>query len=198
VTPANLILASASPRRSDCLKKLGLDFTVCPANICEALLPDELAPESVVRLSRDKAAKIQEEYPEAIVIGGDTVVSMDDEVLGKPSDEKHAVEMLLCLSGQTHTVFSGLAVAMPSGEIVSDFSSTQVRFRTFGRKFAQSYVATREPMDKAGAYGIQEFGMALVEGISGDFYTVVGLPVPLLLDLFERCNLAYSFGPINQ
>ena len=186
MTPANLILASASPRRSDCLKKLGLDFTVCPANICEALLPDELAPESVVRLSRDKAAKIQEEYPEAIVIGGDTVVSMDDEVLGKPSDEKHAVEMLLCLSGQTHTVFSGLAVAMPSGEIVSDFSSTQVRFRTFGRKFAQSYVATREPMDKAGAYAIQGKGASLVKNYEGSYSNIVGLPIDALKDLLQK------------
>ena len=106
--------------------------------------------------------------------------------------------MLLALSGKTHTVFSGLAVSLPNGKIVSGFSSTEVRFREFEKKFAEAYVDTGEPMDKAGGYGIQELGTALVESIVGDFYTVVGLPVPLLLELFDRCNLVYNFGSLHQ
>lgn len=197
MTSTKLVLASASPRRSQILKQLGLDFVVCAADIPEEILPEESTSEYVVRLSFEKALKIQESYSDAIVIGGDTIVWTGKEILGKPNDEKQALEMLLRLSGRTHRVFSGLTVALPSGKIVSDFASTEVRFRSFGREFAEAYVATGEPMDKAGAYGIQELGTALVESISGDFYTVVGLPVPLLLELFKRCGLVYSFGPLK-
>ncbi len=197
MTLTTLILASVSPRRSQVLKQLGLDFIVCPADVSEEHLPEESTSEYVVRLSSDKALKIQQSYPDAIVIGGDTIVWTGEEILGKPDDEKQALEMLLHLSGRTHRVFSGLAVALPSGQIVSGYASTEVHFRSFGREFAEAYVATGEPMDKAGAYGIQELGTALVESITGDFYTVVGLPIPLLLDLFKRCGLVYSFGPLK-
>ncbi len=193
-----LILASASPRRSECLKQLGLKFLVSPADIPEERRVGESSPEYVERLSREKASKVQEEHPEAIVIGGDTIVWTGEEILEKPDDEKHAVEMLLSLSGRTHTVYSGLALSMPSGKIVSDVSFTEVQFRSFGRGFAEAYVETGEPMDKAGGYGIQELGTALVESISGDFYTVVGLPIPLLMELFKRCRLIYSFGSLYQ
>ena len=198
MTRPKLVLASASPRRSECLRQLGLNFVISPADISEQLNPGESSSQYVERLSREKATKVQGEYPGAIVIGGDTIVWTGKEILGKPNNEKHATEMLLALSGKTHTVFSGLAVSLPNGEIVSGFSSTEVRFREFEKKFAEAYVDTGEPMDKAGGYGIQELGTALVESIVGDFYTVVGLPVPLLLELFDRCNLVYNFGSLHQ
>ncbi|HIF38504.1 MAG TPA: septum formation inhibitor Maf, partial [Gemmatimonadetes bacterium] len=100
------------------MKQLGLDFIVCPADVSEEHLPEESTSEYVVRLSSDKALKIQQSYPDAIVIGGDTIVWTGEEILGKPDDEKQALEMLLHLSGRTHRVFSGLAVALPSGQIV--------------------------------------------------------------------------------
>jgi septum formation protein len=121
------------------------------------------------------------------------VVTLDDEILGKPAGPEDAEAMLLRLAGRTHTVASGLALALPSGEVRSGVSTTEVTFRPFSPEFAHTYVATGEPLDKAGAYGIQGLGAALVTEIKGDYFCVVGLPVALLLRLFEESGWAYAF-----
>jgi septum formation protein len=137
----------------------------------------------------------------SLVLAGDTVVVLGGEVLGKPADSADAQEMLMALSGKTHTVVSGLALCFPNGSLHSGFDRTGVTFRAFEEATAAAYVSTGEPMDKAGAYGIQGLGSALVRGVQGDYNTVVGLPVPLLLELFSRGGLRYKFGglvPVSQ
>jgi septum formation protein len=150
------------------------------------------------RLSREKAWKVAEAYPEAVVVGGDTVVVRDGAILGKPTDADDAVAMLSSLAGRTHRVVSGLAVAFPSGNVRSGYSSTEVVFRDFDESFARGYVQTGEPLDKAGAYGIQGLGSALVEAIKGDYHTVVGLPLPLFLDLLRNGGWRYDFGRLEM
>jgi septum formation protein len=189
----SLVLASASPRRSDCLRMLGLSFEVQPADVPETPEPFESAVAHVERLARVKAISVSSLRPGAAVLGGDTVVTLDGEILGKPSGPEDAEEMLLRLSGRTHLVASGLALVAPSGQLRSTVSTTEVTFRRFSREFAQAYVATGEPLDKAGSYGIQGLGAALVTEIRGDYYCVVGLPIAPLLRLFEESGWAYSF-----
>lgn len=195
MTP-RLVLASASPRRRDILRQLGLEPEVRPADVDERLLPGEDPGEHVRRLAREKAARVLESEPDALVIGGDTVVVRDGEVLGKPADAEEAVAMLLSLSGKTHEVLSGLAMA-GADRAVDAVARTSVRFRTFDQDTARGYVATGEPMDKAGAYGIQGLGAALVEGVEGDYYSIVGLPVAALLQLFEQMGWRYDFGGLR-
>ena len=166
---------------------LGLSFEVRPAEVPES------AVAHVERLARDKAVSVSALHPGAAVLGGDTVVALGGEIFGKPSGPQDAEEMLLRLAGRTHTVASGLALVLPSGEVRSGVSTTEVTFRRFSREFARAYVATGEPLDKAGAYGIQGLGAALVTEIRGDYYCVVGLPVALLIELFEESGWEYSF-----
>lgn len=195
MTP-RLVLASASPRRRDILRQLGLDPEVLPADVDERLLPGEEPVEHVRRLAREKATCVLESEPDALVIAGDTVVVRDGEVLGKPADSDDAVAMLVSLSGRTHEVLSGLAVA-GANRAEDAVTRTRVRFRAFDRDIARRYVATGEPMDKAGAYGIQGLGAALVEGVEGDYYSIVGLPVAALLRLFEQVGWRYDFGGLR-
>ena len=173
---------------------LGLSFTVQPAEVSETVQPGESAEAHVERLARDKATAVASMCPGAVVLGGDTVVTLGGEILGKPSRPEEAEAMLLRLAGRTHTVASGLALARPSGEVRSGVSTTEVTFRPFSPQFAHAYVATGEPLDKAGAYGIQGLGAALVTEIRGDYYSVVGLPVALLLKLFEESGWEYAFA----
>jgi len=196
--PSPLILASASPRRKECLSMLGLTFTVEPADVSEEILPKENPEEYVKRLACEKALKVAQIRPEAVVIGGDTVVLLDNDILGKPDSPEDAEDMLLRLSGRTHTVASGLAIVLPSGEVRSGVATTEVVFRSFKREVARAYVDTEEPFDKAGAYGIQGLGAVLVSEIRGDYYTVVGLPIYLLINLLEECGLEYWFGSIHE
>ena len=173
---------------------LGLSFTVQPAAVLEQVHPDESAAAHVERLARAKASAVASACPEAVVLGGDTVVTLDDEILGKPSGPEEAEAMLLRLAGRTHTVASGLALALPSGDVRSGVSTTEVTFRPFSGDHARAYVATGEPLDKAGAYGIQGLGAALVTEIKGDYFCVVGLPVALLMELFEESGWDYTFA----
>ncbi|MDX1493659.1 MAG: Maf family protein [Longimicrobiales bacterium] len=191
-----IVLASASPRRLDILRQLGIEPEVAPADVDESYLDDESPAEHVERLARRKAetaASRGSVAHSALVVGGDTVVVDGDAVLVKPADEDGAVEMLLGLSGGTHQVLSGLAV-MTGGRVVSGVVRTNVRMRTFDEAAARQYVATGEPMDKAGGYGIQGKGAALVAEIEGDYYSVVGFPVGLFLDLLERVGWRFAFG----
>ena len=197
-----LILASQSPRRAEYLRMLGIEFTVQVADIDESWLDGESPRDHVERLAREKAATVSRILSErdmpagetAHVLAGDTVVVLDGDILGKPADEADAVEMLLSLSDRSHEVASGLALLSPDGRVHSGVSVTEVRFRSLDRPTAEAYAATGEPLDKAGGYGIQGQGASLVESIRGDYYTVVGLPVPLMLGLFHEAGWDYRFG----
>lgn len=194
--PPPLILASASPRRADLLRQLGLEPQVAPAHVNEAYLPGESPREHVERLAREKVEKVAAGHPDALVVGGDTVVVDGDRIMGKPRSSEEAVAMLLSLAGREHQVLSGIALA-GSGPTVSAVGTASVRFRAFGREAAEAYVASGEPMDKAGAYGIQGLGAALVEAVDGDYYTVVGFPIHRFLELLERKGWRYAFGRLE-
>jgi septum formation protein len=172
---------------------MGLRADIRPAEVDERYLPGETPAQHVERLAMAKAAAVAREEPDALVVGGDTVVVDGDRVLGKPASEDEATEMLRSLSGRSHHVLSGIALVGP-GVAESTWSLTEVRFRTFGDATARAYVATGEPMDKAGAYGIQGMGAALVAEIRGDYYTVVGFPLGRFLELLARAGWRYAFG----
>ena len=192
-----LILASNSPRRLDVLRQLGLDPSVRSPAIDESCIEGESPEAYVERLARSKAEAVAETELDALVIGGDTIVVSEDRLLGKPEDEDRAVEMLLSLAGREHQVLTGLAISGHDGT-VSAVSSAEVRLRNFSEAEARRYVMSGEPMDKAGAYAIQGLGAALVAGIVGDYYTVVGFPVSTFLDLLSRFGWRYEFGSLSQ
>lgn len=191
-----LVLASASPRRADILRQLGLAPSVEVADVDETFRPGEGAEDHVRRLAREKVEAVAAIRPGALVVGGDTVV-VAAEVLGKPADESEALQMLMSLAGRSHQVLSGLAVSL-AGRTVSTVSRTEVLFRAYGEDEARAYVRTGEPMDKAGAYGIQGLGAALVEEIRGDYYTVVGFPVASFVSLLEEVGVRYAFGRLES
>lgn len=199
-----MILASASPRRAAILEALGLSFEVDPPRVPELLVPGEAPVDHARRLSREKVSQVAGRHPGRWVLGGDTLVTLDGDILGKPRDRGHAVEMLLRLQGRTHYVISSLTLLVPvpcapaegsrEPALRTGAQETAVTFRAFGREAALAYVETGEPDDKAGAYGIQGRGAVLVERIEGDYSNVVGLPIPLLLDLLEAAGRPYRFG----
>jgi septum formation protein len=196
VTAPPLVLASASPRRAALLQQLGLHVDARPADVDESYRPGESPEEHVERLAREKAEAVAAEVPGSLVIGGDTVVVHRGRVMGKPDSDAEALAMLLALSGEAHHVFTGVALASPSGT-VSRVVRTEVRFRDFDERTALAYVATGEPEDKAGAYGIQGLGAALVEEIRGDYYCVVGFPVAAVVDLLAETGWRYEFGRLE-
>ena len=173
---AEIILASASPRRKELLETAGLSFTVKVADVEEIIEENMSADEVVMSLALQKANAVAKDNPDAVVIGADTVVVLDGEILGKPKSEENAISLLQMLSGRVHTVYTG--VAMIKGEKVKNFcEATRVEFYPLEKEEIEAYVATKEPMDKAGAYGIQGRGCVLIRKISGDYFNVVGLPV---------------------
>ncbi|MCI0432186.1 MAG: Maf family protein [Gemmatimonadetes bacterium] len=192
-----LILASGSPRRARLFTMLGLAFEIDPAGIDERYFPDEAPHAHAERLAREKALHVSARRGNAIVVGSDTVVVVDGAVLGKPRDADEAVAMLLQLQGREHTVATGIAVA-ENGQVRSAVEQVRVFFRGFDARIARAYVETGEPMDKAGAYGIQGYGAALVERIEGDFYAVMGLPVARLLALLEAAGWRYDFRGLGR
>ncbi|MDE6732808.1 MAG: Maf family protein [Oscillospiraceae bacterium] len=172
-----MILASQSPRRKELLGFITSDFRVIPA-VGEEKVPAGASPEeTVLLLSRQKAEEIFSDHKGEIIIAADTIVSIDGEILGKPRNETHAFEMLRKLSGRTHSVFTGVCVIFGDGKIENFAKETKVEFYELSDAEINAYIATGDPMDKAGAYGIQEKGAANVKGIVGDFYNVMGLPV---------------------
>lgn len=195
--PPRLVLASASPRRADLLDILGLAHEAIPADVDETLLPGEAPEAHVERLARAKALAVARHRPDALVVGGDTVVVLEGEVLGKPVRRQEAVAMLMRLAGREHRVHSGLALVAPGGTVRSAVSTTRVRFRDFDEAVARRYVSTGEPLDKAGSYGIQGMGAALVDSIEGDYHTVVGFPVATLVRLLEEAGWRYAFGGLE-
>ncbi|TVP75653.1 MAG: septum formation inhibitor Maf [Gemmatimonadales bacterium] len=189
----SLVLASGSPRRAEILSTLGIAFRVQVADIDETPRPGESPPALVERLAREKSAAVAP-GADAPVLAGDTVVVVDGRVLGKPADADEAVAMLLALSGRSHRVLSSLALVEPDGAVRSGVEATRVTFRELDAEEIRAYVATGEPMDKAGAYGIQGRGAALVRGLEGDYSGVVGLPVSLLVRLLAERGTPYRFG----
>jgi septum formation protein len=190
-----IILASQSPRRAELLRMLALQFEILPADIDESYLKHEAAPAHAQRLAREKALVIAEQHPDALVVGSDTVVVIDRSVLGKPKDDAEAVGMLMRLQGRTHRVATGIAVAQ--GEhCIAETEIVRVKFRAFDEETAREYVATREPMDKAGAYGIQGFGASLIEWVQGDYFAVMGLPVQRMIRMFEQLGFHYNFSDL--
>ncbi|MBQ9603985.1 MAG: septum formation protein Maf [Firmicutes bacterium] len=179
------ILASGSPRRQALLKQIGMDFEIITADVDESY-EDGTPPDKIVSaLSRRKGLAVYDKIKnglsnETVIISADTLVALDNKVLGKPKDENEAFEMLSALSGRSHFVYTGVTLIYRSKNGIKDMTFTdgaEVFFRDLDENEIKDYIATGEPMDKAGAYGIQERGAVLAEKIHGDFYTIVGLPI---------------------
>jgi septum formation protein len=179
IQSAAVVLASASPRRQELLRQVGIPFVVDPSDAPETIQPDWAVSEIAQRLAERKAFDVAARHPEAdVVIGADTVVVLGEAVLGKPLDAADAQRMLSQLSGRTHEVYTGFALVAPRlSRTVTDAACTQVRFRVLDEEEIARYVASNEPMDKAGAYAIQGLASLFVERIEGDYFNIVGLPI---------------------
>lgn len=189
VAEPSLILASASPRRLDLLRLAGLEPVVCPADVDESRRSDEAAVAYVTRLARDKA-RCSPVEPGCVVLAADTAVVLDAELLGKPRDPGEAVAMLRRLRGRTHRVSTGVAVVTPGGGLAETVVTTEVVMAPLSDAVIDAYVATGDPLDKAGAYGIQGRAAAFVVRIDGSWTNVVGLPLVETLDLLRDAGLA--------
>src|SRR5690554_7249308 len=182
-----LILASASPRRAELLSQIGVSHRACPADIDETPLEGESPEQYVERLAREKARAVAADNPDKLVRGSDTTVVLAGEILAKPEAEDHACSMLARLSGQTHQVMT--AVALASGrESQSRVNITEVTFRTLSEQEIRAYVASGEPMDKAGGYGIQGLGGIFVRELKGSYSAVVGLPLQETAELLAQAG----------
>ncbi|UCE66893.1 MAG: septum formation protein Maf [Candidatus Zixiibacteriota bacterium] len=180
-----IILASESPRRSKILSDMGYDFEIAIADVVEDIIGDESPSDHVIRLSSKKAERVAGDYPDDVVIGADTAVVLDGEILGKPGSEKEAFKMLSRLSGKTHTVFSGLTVMVGSEKLKrSDYDRTEVIFNDLSESRIREYVSSGEPLDKAGSYGIQGMGSFLVKSYCGEIDTVIGFPSKLFEKMY--------------
>lgn len=182
-----LILASTSPRRKEILRKERIEF--------EILIPDNIEKDElfgdpvshVLELSRKKAESVAKKVENGLVLGADTIVVLDDKILGKPKDKKEAKSILKSLSGRYHKVYTGITlIHKKSGKTESDYGCTKVKFNQLKKEDILKYIATGEPLDKAGAYGIQGMGSFLVENIEGDLDNVIGLPLKKLKKLLEK------------
>jgi septum formation protein len=187
-----IVLASGSPRRKQLLEMLHIPFRVIPPDVDEHVLPGEEPGHYVTRLSRAKAEAVVVRAPGDVILAADTTVVLDGAIFEKPTSPAHAVEMLSRLQGRTHEVMTAVAVAR-DGEVEQALDVSRVTFRPVDRATLQAYVATGEPMDKAGAYAIQGLGAPLIERVEGDFFGVMGLPLRLALDLLARFGRPYRF-----
>ncbi|MFA6472440.1 MAG: Maf family protein [Candidatus Latescibacterota bacterium] len=182
-----LILASKSPRRRELMKLIGHPFRSMTSDVEEIVIPGEKPSEHVLRLSELKAREVGNRVGAGIVIGSDTVVVIDGDILGKPGSEEEAAEMLSCLQGRTHTVYTGFALFDPERDALSTgFETTEVTMHKMSRDMIEKYIATGEPLDKAGAYGIQGYGAVLIPEIKGCYFNVMGLPLSKLMDALYR------------
>lgn len=188
-TNQKLILASSSPRRKALLRDAGISFICHPAEIVETILADESVEQHVMRLAKEKAESVAQLYPDSIILGADTVVFFDQKIFGKPKDLPAASEMLLSLSGNTHQVLTGLSLARYKKQSTCWYSVTEVTFNKLSDETIKAYFELVNPLDKAGAYAIQEHGKMLVKSINGLFSNVIGLPIEeLQLKLKEIQN----------
>jgi len=196
MSAVRVILASQSPRRRELLNLVGIAHEVQPADIDESYLAGERPREHAERLARGKTAVIARREPDALVIGSDTIVVVDGDVLGKPVDEPDAVRMLERLAGRSHVVVTAVAVAW-RGETRSAVEEVGVTFHPMNRTEIDAYIATGEPMDKAGAYGIQGYGATIVSRVDGDYFAVMGLPLQRLTRVLASIGIRYAFGPLE-
>jgi septum formation protein len=192
VNPRPIVLASGSPRRKQLLEMLRIPFRVVAPDVDEHVLPGEAPEPYVRRLSRAKAEAVASRAPGDVILAADTTVVLDGVIFEKPESPAHAVEMLERLQGRTHEVLTAVAVAQ-DGELAQALDVSRVTFRPVDRATLEAYVATGEPMDKAGAYAIQGLGAPLIERVEGDFFGVMGLPLRLALDLLARFGRPYRF-----
>jgi septum formation protein len=188
-----VVLASASPRRRELLNLVGIAHEARPAGVDETLFDGESPTAHAERLALAKAHAISGTEPDALVLAADTIVVVDDRILGKPRDAGEAREMLVALSGRTHTVVTGVAAAYRQ-QAHSDVEQVAVTFRPLSAEDIRAYIATGEPMDKAGAYGIQGYGATIVERIDGDYFAVMGLAIVRLLRLCAKLGFTYQFN----
>lgn len=187
-----LVLASASPRRAELLRTAGIRFEVVPADVDEQQHAGEDAETYVRRLAADKAAKVATTRPGRAVLGADTAVVLEGEVLGKPADAADAAGMLSRLSGRSHLVLTGVCLIDLAGHAETAVAATRVEFRQLSAAEIEQYVASGEPMDKAGAYGIQAGARGFIARVEGERDTVVGLPVALIQAMCERRGIQVS------
>ncbi len=192
---SRVVLASASPRRRDLLNLIGIAHEVHPANIDETMRPREAPRRYAERLAREKASAIATRDPDLITIGADTVVVINRKVLGKPADPSDAARMLRMLSGREHTVITAVAVSR-GRKLRSAIEEVRVKVRRLRDDEIDEYIAMGEPMDKAGAYGIQGYGATIVERIEGDYFAVMGLPLVRLVGLMRDVGVRYQFGDL--
>lgn len=195
---SKIFLASTSPRRRDILKQIGFDFDIVDSNVDEDM-PDWCSPEEYVKLLAEKKAKavfeiVSEKEDDAVVIGADTVVVYNSEILGKPEDKKDAFKTLRMLQGNKHSVYTGISVFYKKGEqhiSKTDFDKTDVYMMNLSDGEILKYIESGEPMDKAGSYAIQEKGSLFIDKIEGDFYTVVGLSPSKLYKMFNVLDIKF-------
>lgn len=195
MSDCRVVLASSSPRRRQLLDLIGIAHEVRPANIDETMRPREAPRRHAERLAREKATAIAKRDPDLITIGADTIVVVNRKVLGKPRDHADAARMLTMLSGREHMVITAVAVSR-GRKLRSAVEEVRVRFRRLRDDEIEAYIATGEPMDKAGAYGIQGYGATIVERIEGDYFAVMGVPIVRLIGLLRDVGVRYRFGSI--
>jgi septum formation protein len=187
ISTTKIILASGSPRRKELLSRLGYEFQVIAAAVDEKPLPGEHPIANVLRLSSAKASQVAAKHPDDLVIGADTIVVLGQVILNKPSSSDEAVSMLKLLSGKSHAVYTALTLIIKKENITkSDYNSTTVIFNNLTEDSIKTYVASGEPLDKAGAYGIQGMGSFLVNRYEGEFDTVIGFPTKLFGRMLEE------------
>ena len=182
-----MILASSSPRRKEILENANVKFDIIKSEIDEVILDNELPSQVVMRLAFEKCIDIAVKHRESLVIGADTVVVLDDIILGKPKDIDEAIAMITQLSGKTHQVITGISlINLSANKKIIDYVVSNVKFKDLSAKDIKDYIQTNESLDKAGAYGIQGYGALLVEEIQGDHFNIVGLPISRLSDLLKQ------------
>lgn len=189
--PSNqiLILASSSPRRQELLREAGIAFEVRPAHILEERKTNEPPVDYACRLAREKAEAVAKDLPGRYALGADTIVVVDNEVLEKPKDASDAARMLRLLSGRAHQVITGVCLVAPQGAADVRFANTLVHFRVVAEQEIQEYIASGEPMDKAGAYAIQGGAATWIQRIEGEYSNVVGLPLSLVKEMLHASGL---------
>ena len=191
-----VILASASPRRKEILQNTKLNFDIQKSDIEEVILENESPEDMVVRLAYEKAYDVAQKNKDKLVIGADTIVALDNEVLGKPKDKAEAYQMIKKLSNKTPKVITGISlINISHGMVVNDYVVSLVTFKDLSEDSIKDYINTNESLDKAGAYGIQGYGALLVKNIQGDYFNIVGLPISRLSDLLKNhfdINLFYG------
>ena len=181
-----IILASSSPQRENLMKQLGVNFEIIPSNFDEDSVKKIAPKEYVKKLAKCKAGFVADAQNEGVIIGVDTVISFGDEIIGKPKNKEDAAKTLRKLSGKTHNVISGICVINKySNKIVTKAVVTKVKFRKLNEKLIKQYIDSKEPLNKAGSYGIQGKGAILIEAVNGDYYNIVGLPLTTLAKILE-------------